>query len=274
MCEQCGCSTDGSGSGAAGAAAHQFAHDHGRPHVHAAPAAETGAVRLVLTENDRLAERNRGFFQAKKLCVLNLLSAPGAGKTALLERTIRDLPQRRFGVITGDLQTDNDARRIRAAGAPAVQVTTGSACHLDAHLVRHALEQLDLDALDLLFIENVGNLVCPALFDLGEEARVVLCAVTEGEDKPLKYPAVFQPADLVLLTKQDLAEAAEFRREAALANLRAVAPRARVLELSAQSGAGLDAWYRYLEQRMHAWRGGAHEAQLQTEQPALHHGSL
>ena len=273
MCDHCGCSPASDGTGAADAVAHQHAHDHGLPHEHGAPAAVAGAVRLVLTENDRLAERNRGFFSAKRLCVLNLLSAPGAGKTALLERTVRDLAQRRFGVITGDLQTENDARRIRAAGAPAVQVTTGSACHLDAHMVRHALDQFDLDALDLLFIENVGNLVCPALFDLGEEARIVLLSVTEGEDKPLKYPTVFQHANLVLLTKQDLAAAAEFRREDALANLRAVAPQARILELSAQTGAGLDAWYRYLEERINNQHKASHGAQMQTENPKRHHGS-
>ena len=249
MCDHCGCSTDHRHPGGQDEAAHRHAHEHGLPHDHGAPAAG-GAVQTVLTENDRLAERNRGFFSAKHLCVLNLLSAPGSGKTALLERTVRDLGRRRLGVITGDLQTENDARRLRAAGAPAVQVTTGAACHLDAHLVRHALDQLDLDALDVLFIENVGNLVCPALFDLGEEARVVLLAVTEGEDKPLKYPTVFQRADLVLLTKMDLAEAVGFQREAARAHLRTVAPQAPVLELSAQTGAGLDAWYAWLEERM------------------------
>jgi len=235
---------------AADAAAHRHAHAHGLPHDHGAPTAVDGAVRLVLTENDRLAERNRGFFLAKRLCVLNLLSAPGTGKTALLERTIRDRPQHRFGVITGDLQTEHDAQRLRAAGAPAVQINTGAACHLDAHQVLHALERLDLDALDLLFIENVGNLVCPALFDLGEAARVVLFAVTEGEDKPLKYPTVFERADLVLLTKADLAEVTEFSRAAALDNVRAVAPRAPVLELSAQTGTGLDRWYAWLEEQL------------------------
>ena len=265
MCDHCGCSPSSGGSEAADAAAHQHAHAHGLPHDHGAPAAAAGAaVRTVLTENDRLAERNRGFFLAKQLDVLNLLSAPGSGKTALLERTIRDLGHRRFGVITGDLQTENDAQRLRAAGAPAVQIVTGAACHLDAHQILHALERFDLDALDLLFIENVGNLICPALFDLGEAARVVLLAVTEGEDKPLKYPTVFQRADLVLLTKLDLAAVTEFQRAIALDNLRAVAPRAPVLELSAQTGAGLEAWYRYLEGRMAARHGGPRGAQIQT----------
>ena len=257
MCDHCGCSDanrqqhDGEPD-----VAHRRAHALGQPHQHPRTTHTTDtAVAAILKENDRLAERNRGFFMAKKLLVLNLLSAPGAGKTALLESTIRDTRDRwRTAVITGDLQTENDAQRLRAAGAPAIQITTGSACHLDAHMVIHALEQLDLDALDVLFIENVGNLVCPTLFDLGEDARVALWSMTEGEDKPLKYPAVFQSAALTVLSKSDLGAATEFRREAARAHLRQVAPQTEVLELSAQTGTGLDAWYRWTEHRLHAKR--------------------
>jgi len=258
MCDHCGCGENQHPHDhGEDEAAHQRAHDLGLPHAHPqrdAPAVAP-AVALILKENDRLAERNRGFFLAKKLLVLNLISAPGAGKTALLEATFR-APHKKFrsAVITGDLQTDNDAQRLRAAGGPAIQITTGTACHLDAHLLQHALGQLDLDALDVLFIENVGNLVCPTLFDLGEDARVALWAVTEGDDKPLKYPQIFQSAALTVVSKTDLAAATEFPRVAALAHLRQVAPQTEVLELSAQTGAGLEAWFGWIEARLAAKR--------------------
>ncbi|TAN37813.1 MAG: hydrogenase accessory protein HypB [Verrucomicrobia bacterium] len=257
MCDHCGCSDDHHQHHAGEAdAAHRRAHELGLPrhHHHDAPAADP-AVAVILKENDRLAERNRGFFLAKKLLVLNVLSAPGAGKTALLESTIRDTKARwRTAVITGDLQTENDATRLRAAGGIAIQITTGSACHLDAHMVMHALEKLDLDALDVLFIENVGNLVCPTLFDLGEDARVALWSVTEGEDKPVKYPQVFQSAALTVISKTDLAAVTEFKRAEALEHLRAIAPHTEVIELSSQAGTNLEAWYRWVEARLHAKR--------------------
>jgi hydrogenase nickel incorporation protein HypB len=258
MCDHCGCGDQHEHHDhGTDEAAHQRAHELGLPHAHPhhdAPAVDP-AVALILKENDRLAERNRGYFLAKKLLVLNLISAPGAGKTALLEATFR-APNKKFrsAVITGDLQTDNDAQRLRAAGGPAIQITTGTACHLDAHLLQHALGQLDLDALDVLFIENVGNLVCPTLFDLGEDARVALWAVTEGDDKPLKYPQIFQSAALTVVSKCDLAAATEFPRVAALAHLRQVAPQTEVLELSAQTGAGLEAWFGWVEARLAAKR--------------------
>jgi len=168
----------------------------------------------------------------------------GSGKTALLERTLRALP--RAAAIVGDLQTENDADRLRATGAQAVQIVTGATCHLDAHMVAHALEKLDVAGLETLFIENVGNLVCPASYDLGETKRVVLLSVTEGEDKPLKYPVIFRNADLVLVTKTDLAAAVGFDREKALAAIRQTAPRAQILEVSARTGAGCDAWLAWL----------------------------
>jgi hydrogenase nickel incorporation protein HypB len=197
-----------------------------------------------------LAQDNRARFEAAGLFAVNLLSSPGAGKTALLERTLADLASRlRAAVIVGDLATDNDARRLRRAGAPAVQITTGTVCHLDASMVARACADLDLDALDLLFIENVGNLVCPAGYDLGEGARVVLFSVTEGEDKPLKYPTMFKSADVVLVTKTDLIGPAGFDRETALGNVGRIAPQARIIELSARTGAGLDGWYDYLSAR-------------------------
>jgi hydrogenase nickel incorporation protein HypB len=235
MCDRCGC----------GMPEQNHAHDHN----HEYPTKRIEVQRSILSRNERLAERNRGFFKAKKLFVVNLLSSPGSGKTALIERTLTDRGgQMKIGVIVGDLQTENDANRVRAKGAPAVQITTGTACHLDAHMVEHALEQLNIDRLQVLLIENVGNLVCPASFDLGEDARVVLLSVTEGEDKPLKYPPIFFNADLVIINKTDLADAAQFDRKTALENIRKVAPKAKVLELSAKTGAGMEAWYAFLEQ--------------------------
>jgi hydrogenase nickel incorporation protein HypB len=202
----------------------------------------------ILAKNDRIAERNRGYFAAKGVFVLNLLSSPGSGKTTLIERMAADLKGRlRLGVVVGDLATDNDARRLEAAGVPAVQITTGTVCHLDAGMVAGAMTRLPLDHLDLLIIENVGNLVCPAAFDLGEGLRVVLISVTEGEDKPLKYPTIFRDAAAVLLTKTDLTEAAGFDRETALRNIGRAAPTARVLEVSARTGRGMQAWYAALE---------------------------
>jgi hydrogenase nickel incorporation protein HypB len=255
MCKDCGCGLGGE----AKIGGHHHEHDH--PHDHhdhrhdhrhePEPAAAAGrsvsVQRSLLEKNDRLAERNRGFFRAKKLFVLNLLSSPGSGKTTLIRQTALGLRGRlRLGVIVGDLATDNDAARLRAADIPVVQITTGTVCHLDAEMVGRAFQQLDLDALDVLVIENVGNLVCPADYDLGEHLRVVLLSVTEGEDKPLKYPPVFHSANVALVTKSDLAEAAGFDRAAALANLRRVSHHARVFELSARTGTGMEDWLAYL----------------------------
>jgi len=225
---------------------HTHAHDHAHPHeLHRSLTVE----QRILDKNDRLAERNRGFFQAKGLYVLNVLASPGAGKTAFIERTAADLSGRlRLGVIVGDLATENDAVRLRGHGIPAIQITTGSVCHLDAEMVARAMERLDLNALDVLIIENVGNLVCPAVYDLGENARVVLLSVTEGEDKPLKYPVIFQSAQVVVINKMDIAGAVGFDRETALRNVRRAAPEATIFEVSAKTGHGMDAWYRYLDE--------------------------
>lgn len=201
----------------------------------------------LLSRNNTQAAHNRAHFQAHGLRSLNLLSAPGSGKTALLEQLAQRWPRPPIGVIVGDLATDNDARRLHSAGARAVQIRTGDLCHLDAALVHQALHQLDCRGLDLLVIENVGNLVCPAAFDLGEERRLALLAVSEGEDKPLKYPALFRSADAVVINKIDLAEAVGFDRDAAIANLRAIAPQAELFELSARSGAGLDALIQWID---------------------------
>ncbi|HEX4496954.1 MAG TPA: hydrogenase nickel incorporation protein HypB [Thermoanaerobaculia bacterium] len=197
----------------------------------------------VLKKNDLLAHELRRRFQAAGVFVVNLVSSPGAGKTALLERTLTELnAQCRVGALVGDLATDNDAQRLGRSGAPVRQIVTGTVCHLDAEMVAGALTDWDLEALDILFVENVGNLVCPASYDLGEDLRVVLLAVTEGEDKPLKYPTIFNGADLALITKIDLADAVEFQRDQALRNLQAVRPGIEVLETSARTGAGMDGW--------------------------------
>jgi hydrogenase nickel incorporation protein HypB len=225
---------------------HNHDHDHQHPHTHEHRRTLT-VEQGILDKNDRLAERNRGFFQAKKLFVLNVLASPGAGKTALIERTANDLGTRlRLGVIVGDLATENDAVRLRGRGVPAIQITTGSVCHLDAEMVSQAMQRLDLDALDILIIENVGNLVCPAVYDLGESMRVVLLSVTEGEDKPLKYPIMFQSAQVVIVNKMDIAAAVGFDRETALRNVHRVAPEATIFEVSAKTGQGMEAWYAHL----------------------------
>lgn len=240
MCDHCGCSIVD--------AHHPHDHGHGHTHDHAR---EVEVQCSILSRNDRLAERNRGMFMARKIAAINVMSSPGSGKTALIERTLQDARDLfRVGVIVGDLATENDAQRIQAHGVPAVQISTGTACHLDAHMVQHALERVNLDTINLLIIENVGNLVCPASFDLGEGSRAVLISVTEGEDKPLKYPVIFNGADVVIINKSDLADAVGFQREAALANIRSVAPQAEVIELSARTGEGMDAWLEWLGRRM------------------------
>jgi hydrogenase nickel incorporation protein HypB len=266
MCRDCGCGIvgevgiNGQPGGSMPAphfhghdhdALHDHPHPHGHDHPHAhgpEPQAHTLAVhQAILDQNDRAAERNRGFFQAKGLLVLNVVSSPGSGKTTLVQKTAEALKGRlRVGVIVGDLATDNDAARLRSAGVPVVQITTGTVCHLEADMVAKAMSQLPLDALDVLVIENVGNLVCPATYDLGEHLRVVLLSVTEGEDKPLKYPPMFHSAHVAILNKVDLAAACDFDREAALANLRRVSHHAEVFELSARTGQGMEAWCDYL----------------------------
>jgi hydrogenase nickel incorporation protein HypB len=232
---------------------HASGHEHPHPHGHGPRTIDVNQA--ILAKNDRLAERNRGFFKAKGLLVLNVVSAPGSGKTTFIQETARALgPRLRTGVIVGDLATDNDAARLREAHVPAVQITTGTVCHLEAEMVARALERLDLDALDLLIIENVGNLVCPAVYDLGEDLRVVLLSTTEGEDKPLKYPPMFHSADVAVITKTDLAAAAGFDRPKGLANLHQVSHHAVVFELSARTGEGLEAWCQFLVEKHKATR--------------------
>ena len=257
MCKECGCGLGGGNIKIGGLAhEHEPDHHHGHEHHHHKHGHAHGVFTLdlnrsLMEKNDRLAERNRGFFRAKKLLVLNVVSSPGSGKTTFIRETAAKLAGKlRIGVIVGDLATDNDAARLRTAGIPVVQITTGTVCHLDADMVSKAAAQLDLDKLDVLVIENVGNLVCPADFNLGEDLRVVLLSTTEGEDKPLKYPPMFHSAQVAIITKSDLAAAAGFAREPALANLRRVSHHAQIFELSAKTGDGMAAWLDFLvEQR-------------------------
>ena len=204
----------------------------------------------LLIKNEQQAHRNRAHFHRHGLLAINLLSAPGSGKTTLLEKLVATWPTAPVGVIVGDLATDNDARRLKAAGARAIQICTGDRCHLDASLVDRAFSQLDSQGMNLLVIENVGNLVCPTAFDLGEDLRIAVLSVTEGEDKPLKYPALFKTADAVVINKTDLAAAVAFERDSALANLRAVAPQAQLFELSARTGDGLGALQSWIGEQL------------------------
>ena len=205
----------------------------------------------LLADNDRTAAHNRAHFAAHGVLAVNLMGSPGAGKTALLEATAGAVEAgRRLAAITGDLETDRDALRLRAAGIPAESITTGSACHLDAGMIHHALHHGAARGADTLFIENVGNLVCPAIYDLGQAANVVALSVTEGEDKPLKYPVMFRTADLVLLTKVDLLPALpEFDRETLEDALARVMPAPRLLAVSARNGTGIAEWVAFLEAR-------------------------
>jgi hydrogenase nickel incorporation protein HypB len=205
----------------------------------------------ILKKNDELARGLRERFTSSGVLVLNLVSSPGTGKTAFLERTLRLLRERgsRVAALVGDLETDNDARRLAASGAPVRQINTHGICHLEAEMVGKHLEGwdgVDLGQLDYLFIENVGNLVCPSSYDLGERIRVALLSVTEGEDKPLKYPTLFNSADAAVITKMDIAEAVGFEREAAVRNIRAIRPNIRIFETSAKSGSGMEDWLAYL----------------------------
>ena len=238
----------------------QHEHDvHGHRHEqsrHAEAERSGRTLRLeqeVLAKNNLLAERNRGWFAGREVLALNLMSSPGAGKTTLLERTIRELgDEMPITVIEGDQATQRDAERIRAAGCRVVQITTGTGCHLDAEMVAHGLRALAPPPASLVLIENVGNLVCPALFDLGEHAKVVIASVTEGEDKPLKYPHMFRAAQLMLLNKVDLLPHLAFDTDQCLAFARQVNPQLRIVQVSATRGDGLGAWYAWLRDELHA----------------------
>lgn len=252
MCATCGCEThhqdehwrDG----------HGHAHAHDPPHEHDAHdhhhEAERRTLRLerdVLAKNDAYARQNRAWLAARGVAALNLVSSPGAGKTTLLEATIRALQGRlAISVLEGDQETERDAERIRATGARAIQLNTGKGCHLEAHTVGHALERLSPPPRSLVMIENVGNLVCPALFDLGEHAKVVVLSVTEGDDKPLKYPHMFRASRVMVLNKQDLLPHVRFDVDACLDRARRVSPELQVFVLSATTGEGIAPWCDWL----------------------------
>ena len=234
--------------------AHPHAHGGAASHPHVHPHAQAeGDAHLVsleariLDKNDRLAERNRGWLAGRGVFALNLMSSPGAGKTTLLEKTLVELADEfPLAVVEGDQETTHDAERIRQAGCNVVQINTGQGCHLEADMVAQGLQEIDPAAGSVVFIENVGNLVCPALFDLGEAARVVILAVTEGEDKPAKYPHMFHGADLILINKIDLLPYLSFDLERCLGYLHEVAHHAEVLQISAATGAGLEPWFAWL----------------------------
>jgi hydrogenase nickel incorporation protein HypB len=207
----------------------------------------------VLNENHRLAAELRRQFAEHGVFVLNFISSPGSGKTSLLERTLAVLPRdARVAVLTGDIQTDNDARRLARAGFPARQISTGGTCHLDARMITRALEDWSLDDIDVLFIENVGNLVCPSSYDLGEHDKVVVLSVTEGEDKPLKYPSIFSKAELCIINKTDLLPYVSFDLQLARENVRKMHPGIDIIEVSCRTGEGLQTWLNWIEQRRQA----------------------
>ena len=251
MCATCGC---GTGEVRVSSARSPDRHEHEHPHVHPEdqpedqPALRTHTLDLevaVLAKNDALAQANRRRLAEHEITAVNLMSSPGAGKTTLLERTIAGLG-RPVSVIEGDQETLFDAERIRRAGARAVQVNTGAGCHLDAAMVARALDELRPEDGSIVVVENVGNLVCPALFDLGERRKVVVISVTEGDDKPLKYPHMFAAADLVVVNKTDLLPYVDFDTERLVRDARRVNPRVQVLPLSARTGEHLDVWFDWL----------------------------
>lgn len=239
MCDQCGCSKTGAVPPRHSGYDHEYDHHH-----------EVRTVRIeadLLAKNELLAAGNRERFREAGVSVLNLLSSPGSGKTSLLERTLVEKGDTwKFAVLEGDLQTSRDAERIAVTGIPVRQINTGSGCHLDAHQVAHVIGVFDLTKIDLLMIENVGNLICPAGFDLGEDCKVVMLSVTEGDDKPLKYPHMFKVAQLLLINKIDLLPYVDFDSERCKTFARQINPQLEILELSCRSGEGLAAWYQWL----------------------------
>jgi hydrogenase nickel incorporation protein HypB len=262
MCDTCGCNVTESNR-------HLLQEDGGDT---------LSVLQNLLSENDHQAAHNRQQLDAHGVLAVNLMSSPGSGKTALLEATIDTLAgDYRIGVIEGDLETENDARRIRNKGVPAIQINTGSACHLDAHMLHKALHQIDLDTIDILFIENVGNLVCPASFDLGQHRNAVLLSVTEGDDKPAKYPVMFRAADLMLMTKSDLLpHLPEFQPLRAIDALRDLASEVPVHGISVRTGEGLQQWIDWLRREIsdqQARLQQGHTASPRRERQQHHHHS-
>ena len=232
---------------------HSHNHDYGQgpAHAHAPGLSQSRMVQIetdILSKNNEYAAHNRRWFSEHKILTLNLVSSPGSGKTSLLTRTIDDLKKElTLAVVEGDQQTDNDAQRIRETGVKALQINTGKGCHLDAHMIGHAIDSLELEDKGILFIENVGNLVCPAAFDLGEAHKVAILSVTEGDDKPLKYPYMFHAADVLLLNKTDLLPYVDFDVEKCSDYARRVNPGIKIIQVSATTGKGMDIWYQWIK---------------------------
>ncbi|MCK4745397.1 MAG: hydrogenase nickel incorporation protein HypB [Bacteroidales bacterium] len=256
MCDTCGCGNGGNEVRISRPGEkehrHDQDHDHGHSHGHHHDHDHTyeTLIRLeedILGKNNLLASRNRGYFEAKGVVALNLMSSPGSGKTTLLEKTIQAMKGKRpVAVIEGDQQTFNDSNRIEAAGAPVVQVNTGNGCHLDARMIQLAIKKLDLEEGSILFIENVGNLVCPSLFELGEKSRVVIISVTEGEDKPQKYPTMFEHADVCIINKTDLLPYVDFDVDQVKSSALSVNPNLNFMELSAKTEKGMEKWIEWI----------------------------
>ncbi len=256
MCDTCGCSQPNEAvtirkpgeKGHSHPHGHSHDHPHDHPHTHVHDSGRTIQVETdVLAKNNLIAERNRGFFEAKNIFAINLVSSPGAGKTTLLEKTITSIKDKiTCAVIEGDQQTMNDAERIDATGAAVVQVNTGTGCHLDSEMINQGAKKLDLEENSILFIENVGNLVCPALFDLGEALKVVIISVTEGDDKPHKYPTMFSVSDLCVINKIDLLPYVNFDVEKCKKYARQVNPNIKFIEISATNGEGMEKWTDWL----------------------------
>ena len=259
MCSVCGCSEGETTI----EHSHEHQHDHGTDqnhthdygvgaaHAHAPGLSQARMVQIeqdILSKNNQYASANRDYFSQQGILTLNLVSSPGSGKTTLLTETIALLKEQlKLSVIEGDQQTTHDAERIRATGVKAIQINTGKGCHLDAHQVGHALENLKPATESILFIENVGNLVCPASFDLGEAHKVAILSITEGEDKPLKYPDMFYAADLMILNKMDLLPYVDFDVEQCIQYAKQVNPRIKIVQLSAKTGAGMESWVQWLK---------------------------
>ena len=254
MCATCGCDSNGNVTmHDVGDHAHDHVHqhDHHQPHDHDHQKKVVDVEQDVLHQNNLLAQRNRGYFEAKNILALNLVSSPGSGKTTLLEKTLSALKDElSCYVIEGDQQTSNDADRIHATGTPVVQINTGKGCHLDAHMILHALQHMKPKENAVMFIENVGNLVCPAMFDLGETARVVIASVTEGDDKPLKYPDMFYSSHVCIINKTDLLPYVPFSMDTFKENAKKINPSLVFIEVSAYKGDGLSVWYNWLKQKV------------------------
>ncbi|MFM2440212.1 MAG: Hydrogenase isoenzyme nickel incorporation protein HypB [Bacteroidota bacterium] len=251
MCATCGCSADGSVTMHIPGQENNQDHSHGHDHSHSHGKRIVDVEQDILQQNNLLAERNKGYFDAKNILALNLVSSPGSGKTTLLEKTLTDLKgQVEFAVIEGDQQTTNDADRIHATGTKVTQINTGKGCHLDAHMVLHAVQGMKPKNDSVLFIENVGNLVCPAMFDLGEKERVVIISVTEGDDKPLKYPDMFFTSTLCIINKIDLLPYVPFSVEKVKENARKINRNLPIIEVSCTTGAGLQEWYDWLKSKV------------------------